>query len=73
MYLKGEPVEGELAVIIREQVEHADYNLSPSRWVGQTEVDEHKSIRHLTDDLRRLSLEAVQLDQQLFKSLERLS
>ena len=35
MFLKGEPVEGEAAVITREQAEQADYNLSPSRWVGQ--------------------------------------
>ena len=33
-YLKGEPVEGEIAVITRQQAEDADYNLSPSRWVG---------------------------------------
>ncbi|NEX18521.1 MAG: XRE family transcriptional regulator [Halochromatium sp.] len=34
-YLKGEPVEGEIAVITCQQAEEADYNLSPSRWVGQ--------------------------------------
>ena len=34
-FLKGEPVEGEVAVITREQAAEADYNLSPSRWVGQ--------------------------------------
>ncbi len=33
-FLKGEPVEGEIAVITREQAKEADYNLSPSRWVG---------------------------------------
>ena len=33
-YRKGEPVEGEIAVITREQAKEADYNLSPSRWVG---------------------------------------
>jgi type I restriction enzyme M protein len=33
-YLKGEPVEGEVAVITREQAEEGDYNLSPSRWVS---------------------------------------
>ena len=33
-FLKGEPVEGEVAVITREQAQEADYNLSPSRWVG---------------------------------------
>ena len=30
MYLKGEPVEGEVAVITAEQAREADYNLSPS-------------------------------------------
>ncbi len=33
-FLKGEPTEGEIAVITREQAKKADYNLSPSRWVG---------------------------------------
>ncbi len=35
MFLKGEPVEGEVAIITRDQAVEADYNLSPSRWVGQ--------------------------------------
>lgn len=34
MYLKGEPVKGELAVITLKQAQDADYNLSPSRWVA---------------------------------------
>ena len=34
-FLKGEPLEGEVAVITQEQAREADYNLSPSRWVGQ--------------------------------------
>ncbi len=33
-FLKGEPVEGELTVITQQQAKEADYNLSPSRWVG---------------------------------------
>lgn len=33
-YLKGEAVEGEVAVITAEQAREADYNLSPSRWVN---------------------------------------
>ena len=32
-FVKGEPVEGEVAVITREQAAETDYNLSPSRWV----------------------------------------
>ncbi len=34
MYLKGEPAEGELAIITHEQAVEADYNLSPGRWVN---------------------------------------
>ncbi|MBN8502226.1 MAG: N-6 DNA methylase [Sphingomonadales bacterium] len=33
-YLKGEPVDGEVTVITRAQAAEADFNLSPSRWVG---------------------------------------
>ncbi len=36
MYLKGEPVEGELAIITRHEAEDADFNLSPSRWVASS-------------------------------------
>ena len=47
-FLKGEPIEGEVAVITREQAAEADYNLSPSRWVGQAassnEADLHDII-----------------------------
>ena len=44
-YLKGEPVEGEIAVITRQQAEEADYNLSPSRWVGrQARRGRHRSV-----------------------------
>ena len=33
-YFRGEPVDGEVAIITREQAAEADFNLSPSRWVG---------------------------------------
>ena len=34
VFLKGEPVEGEVAVITADQAKEADYNLSPARWVS---------------------------------------
>ena len=55
-YLRGEPVDGELAVISKQQIEDADYNLSPGRWVGQSEDANHRSIRDLvclTNDLTK--------------------
>ena len=70
-FLKGEPVEGEVAVITREQAEQADYNLSPSRWVGQATNGETASVSDLVAELRRLSSEIQESDRQLFSSLER--
>lgn len=39
-FLKGEPVDGEAAIITRPQAEEADYNLGPSRWVGSPAADD---------------------------------
>ena len=43
-FLKGEPVEGEIAVITLEEAEKVDYNLSPSRWVGHTANDDEADL-----------------------------
>ena len=71
-FAAGEPVEGEVAVITREQAAGADYNLSPSRWVGQATDEESASVFDLIDELRRLSAEIQKSDRQLFSTLERL-
>ena len=71
-FLKGEPVEGEVAVITREQAAEADYNLSPSRWVGQAASGESASVPDLLAELRRLSAEIQESDKQLFSVLERI-
>ncbi len=71
-FLRGEPVEGEVAVITREQAEQADYNLSPSRWVGQGATGEYASVPDLVAELRRLSAGIQESDRQLFSALERL-
>lgn len=55
MYLKGEAVEGELAVIDAKQAEEADYNLSPSRWVRRSEEADLGSISGLIHKLENLS------------------
>ena len=67
-FLKGEPLEGEVAVITREQAAEADYNLSPSRWVGQANSTEVGSVRDLLAELVTLDNEG----QQLSASLSRL-
>ena len=67
-FLKGEPLAGEVAVITREQAAEADYNLSPSRWVGQANSTEVGSVRDLLAELVTLDNEG----QQLSASLSRL-
>jgi type I restriction enzyme M protein len=54
MYLKGEAVDGELAVITQAQAAEADYNLSPSRWVGQASTAEASSLQALLEEYRAL-------------------
>jgi type I restriction enzyme M protein len=61
-YLKGDPLEGEIGVITREQAAEADYNLSPSRWVGQVADATPGDIGELTRILKELSREQVELD-----------
>ena len=71
-FLRGEPVEGEVAVITREQAQEADYNLSPSRWVGQADTEEQRPIKEIIADMRRLDEEAREIDARLGKMLARL-
>lgn len=69
MFLKGEPVEGEVAVITGEQAREADYNLSPSRWVGHATSSEVGSVRDLLEELVTLDEEANQLSESLHRLL----
>ena len=71
-FAAGEPVEGEVAVITREQAAGADYNLSPSRWVGQTEAVTQRPIADILADMRRLDAEAREVDARLATMLARL-
>ena len=71
-FLKGEPVDGEVAVITRDQAEQADYNLSPSRWVGQSNAVIHRPIKDLVAEMHRLDAEAREIDASLATMLARL-
>ena len=68
-FLKGEPVEGEVAVITREQAAEADYNLSPSRWVGQADAVDQRPISEIIAEMRRLDEEAREIDASLARML----
>jgi len=69
MYVKGEPVDGELAVITRAQAEETDYNLSPSRWVGQASSTEFGSVSALVKKLTTLDQETHRLSTTISKLL----
>ncbi len=73
MFLKGEPVEGEVAVITREQAAEADYNLSPSRWVGFSQEAGLGSIVSLLDELRALSHQDAKLTNEVLDMLAPLA
>lgn len=68
-YLKGEDVDGEIAIITRQQAEEADYNLSPSRWVGQSSSVEVGSIGALVRELNELDRETHRLSTAISKLL----
>ena len=68
-FTKGEPVEGEVAVITLEQAEQADYNLSPSRWVGQVDAVAQRPIREIIAEMQRLDDEAREVDARLAEML----
>ncbi len=72
-YLKGDPVAGEVAVITRQQAADADYNLSPSRWVGQIQSEEPVNIPEMVMNLRTLSLAIAEADERLFAMLARIA
>ena len=68
-FLKGEPVESEVAVITKTQAEEADYNLSPSRWVGLSNSTEISSVSALVRELVELDGEAHRLSASISKLL----
>lgn len=72
MFLKGELVQGEVAVITNQQAEEADYNLSPSRWAIQNGGVEHRPIREIVADLLRLDAQAKEIDESLARLLKSL-
>ena len=71
-FAAGEPVAGEVAVITRQQAAGADYNLSPNRWVGQTEAVTQRPITEIIAEMRRLDDEAREVDARLTEMLARL-
>lgn len=72
MYSKGVPIDSEVAVITIEQAAEADYNLSPSRWVGQTTLSNDRPLGELVAELSRLDAQSNALSKELQAVLSRV-
>ncbi|MDR2745038.1 MAG: N-6 DNA methylase [Desulfovibrio sp.] len=69
---KGEPIEGEIAVISNEQAAEADYNLSPSRWVGSRAEAEVGNLAEILEQYKALCKEEQSLNATLDNVLGKL-
>jgi type I restriction enzyme M protein len=71
-FLKGEPIDSEVIIISREQIVETDYNLSPSRWIGQENNVINKGISELIVELNDLSKEEISIWDKLKPMLSKL-
>jgi type I restriction enzyme M protein len=69
LFLAGESVDGEVAVIDTAQAIEADYNLSPSRWVGQAQAESFGSVSELLKEILDLDIAAARHSKTLAKLL----
>ena len=71
-FLKGEAIDGEVAVITREQAAEADYNLSPSRWVGQAAGGDDFDLHDIMERFEAIVAEEATVSADLQTVLTRL-
>ena len=71
-FLKGEAVDGEVAVITREQAAEADYNLSPSRWVALAASDDEADLHDIIGRFDAVVAEETIVSAKLEAVLQRL-
>lgn len=55
-FTRGEPVDDEIAVVNKDKIIEADYNLSPSRWVINGETRAELDLPFLLDEFARLTV-----------------
>lgn len=73
LFNKAEAVDGEVLVVSREQIEQADFDLSPSKWVGQTEATQHRGLSELIEAMNVLSKESDSLWKSVAPALSRFA
>jgi type I restriction enzyme M protein len=53
-FVKGEPIDAELAVVSKEQIVAADYNLNPARWVKSNSIAASLSLEEIAAGLEKV-------------------
>lgn len=71
-YLKGEPVDGEVAIITREQAAEADFNLSPSRWVGGGSSGDEAELKDILERFETIISTEAKISRDLSAALTKL-
>lgn len=71
-YLKGESLDGLVAVIDRAKAEENDYNLSPSRYLANGDAKVMREISAIVAELAALKKDEAKLDKELAKVLAQL-
>lgn len=71
-YLKGEPLDGLVAVIDTTKAEENDYNLSPSRYLANGDAKSLREIPEIVKELAALKQAEAKLDKELAKVLAQL-
>lgn len=71
-YLKGEPVDGEVAIITREQAAEADFNLSPSRWVGGGSSGDEAELKDILEQFETIISTEAKISRDLSAALTKL-
>ena len=72
VFNRGEPVDGEVAIITREQAEEADFSLSPSRWVSGGSGDEGAGLGTLLDQYEEIRQAEREVESGLHDALLKL-
>ncbi|MFJ4469180.1 N-6 DNA methylase [Streptomyces sp. NPDC089424] len=73
LFIAGESVDGEVAVVDLGDIVEADYNLSPSRWVRTTDDRKHRTIAELLGELQLLHDEDSELTDRMLAALRPLA
>ncbi len=72
LFRSDQPVEGEVSIITTEQLQDADYNLSPARWVAQVDANDLRPVKEILAELGEIESRAAALDVELKQLLANL-